>query len=245
MLTSSFLPVAKILFIMASSTDVRKQVEIEPLWLEHLELEFDKDYMSKLRSFLQLEKSKHVIYPPFKDTFRAFNETPFDQVKVVILGQDPYHGPGQAHGLCFSVPEGIKAPPSLVNIFKEIKDSLAIDVPSHGCLDSWAKQGVFLLNSSLSVRAHQAASHAGQGWEQFTDKVIEILNEKRENLVFMLWGSYARSKGKTIDKERHLVLEAPHPSPLSAHRGFLGCGHFKKTNEFLEKKGINVIDWKL
>ena len=220
-------------------------IKLEASWLKELEEEFSKDYMLRLRAFLDDEMQKHTIYPPANLFFNAMDTTPFDQVKVVILGQDPYHGPNQAHGLCFSVQEGVKAPPSLVNIFKELHSSLGISIPAHGCLDSWAKQGVFLLNASLSVRAHQANSHAGQGWETFTDKIIEKLNSEREGLVFMLWGAYARKKAAIVDRSKHLVLEAPHPSPLSAHRGFLGCGHFKQANEYLSSRGEQVIDWDL
>ncbi|MDD9898730.1 MAG: uracil-DNA glycosylase [Candidatus Melainabacteria bacterium] len=214
-------------------------------WAAELKTEFKQDYMRSLKSFLDQEVSDHIIYPPADDTFNAFKYCPLSQVKVVILGQDPYHGPGQAHGLCFSVREGIAKPPSLVNIFKELNGDLGLEIPNHGDLSAWAKQGVFLLNTSLSVRAHQAGSHFGQGWETFTDKVIETINKKSENVVFMLWGAPARKKALMIDKGKHLVLEAPHPSPLSAHRGFLGCKHFSQANEYLESKGKQAIDWVL
>jgi len=185
------------------------------------------------------------LFPAGNLIFHAFNRTPFHKVKVVILGQDPYHGPGQAHGLCFSVPPGIAKPPSLVNIFKELAQDLAIENKAHGCLESWAEQGVLLLNSVLTVEQGKAASHQGKGWEQFTDRVIEILSTKRSGLVFLLWGSYAQKKGAVIDKKKHLVLSSPHPSPLSAHRGFFGNGHFSKTNEHLKQQGLSPINWAL
>lgn len=213
-------------------------------WLSALEEEFQKDYMLKLEAFLEKEAKEHQIFPPFTDTFNAFSLCPLDKLKVVILGQDPYHGPGQAHGLCFSVQTGIKPPPSLVNIFKELEADIdGFLRPSSGDLSSWAKQGVFLLNTCLSVRAHQAGSHFNQGWEVFTDKVIQIINEKKDNVVFLLWGAAARKKASMIDTSKHLVLEAPHPSPLSAHRGFLGCKHFSKANEYLEKNNYEKINW--
>lgn len=212
-------------------------------WTEVLETEFSKEYMLKLKGFLATELKSHTIYPPAEDTFNAFAYCPLDQIKVVILGQDPYHGAGQAHGLCFSVRKGVVKPPSLVNIFKELRADLGIETPNHGDLSSWAKQGVFLLNTSLSVRAQQAGSHFNQGWEIFTDKVIEIINERCQNVVFMLWGAPARKKASMINKTKHLVLEAPHPSPLSAHRGFLGCRHFSKANEYLSENGIEAINW--
>ncbi len=222
-----------------------KQIKLDPSWLAVLKEELEKPYMQALQGFLAKEIEQYTVYPRGSDMFNAFNAAPFDKVKVVILGQDPYHGPGQAHGLCFSVPRGIPAPPSLVNIFKELDLSLAIKRPSHGCLESWAQQGVFLLNTCMSVRAGMANSHAGQGWEIFTSRVIEVLNEKREGIVFMLWGSSARAKAAMIDQSKHLVLEAPHPSPLSAHRGFLGCGHFRLANEYLASRGQEPINWAL
>ncbi|MGB1465552.1 MAG: uracil-DNA glycosylase [Alcanivorax nanhaiticus] len=221
--------------------------DIQPLeagWQEHLGCEFDKDYMARLRAFLGAEKQAgKTLYPAGKDIFNAFNLTPFEQVKVVILGQDPYHGPNQAHGLCFSVQRGVKTPPSLVNIYKEIQRDLGIAPASHGNLSHWAEQGVLLLNAVLTVEAGQAASHQKQGWETFTDQAIEHLNRDRVGLVFLLWGSHAQKKGRLIDRERHCVLTAPHPSPLSAHRGFLGCGHFSRANQYLLQQGETAIDW--
>ena len=221
-------------------------MQLEPSWLAQLENEFDQPYMQKLRSFLRAEKAAGKrIFPPGNEFFNAFDHTPLDKVKVVILGQDPYHGEGQAHGLCFSVRPGVKVPPSLQNIYKEINAELGLPIPSHGHLTSWADQGVLLLNSVLSVECAQAASHQGQGWETFTDKVIEVINTRREGVVFMLWGSYAQRKGAIIDTERHCVLKAPHPSPLSAHRGFFGCGHFKAANDYLQSRGVAPLDWSL
>ena len=221
-------------------------IKLEPSWKAVLEDVFATPYMQDLKKFLKAEKAAgKTIYPRGSLIFNAMNSTPFDQVKVVILGQDPYHGPGQAHGLCFSVPKGVTPPPSLVNIFKEIEQDLEITLPNHGCLQSWADQGVLLLNSVLTVEKHKAASHKGRGWEQFTDTIISNLNEQRKNLVFLLWGSYAQQKGKYIDRERHLVLKSPHPSPLSAHRGFFGNGHFSKANAYLKKNGIEPIAWSL
>jgi len=225
---------------------ITTNVKLEATWLKKLEPEFKKSYMQDLRKFLLEEKSSYKVYPPSSEIFNAFSYTPFDSVKVVIIGQDPYHGAGQAHGLCFSVQDGITFPPSLINIFKELERSFeGFKMPKSGNLSAWAKQGVFLLNSSLSVRANQANSHANKGWEPFTDKVIEVLNAEKNNLVFMLWGSYAKNKGKFIDRTRHLVLEAVHPSPLSAHRGFIGCDHFAKANQYLEEHGFKTIDWSL
>ncbi len=224
---------------------VADKIKLEASWLAVLGSEFTKPYMQELREFLRQEMSAHRVYPSGSEMFNAFNYTKFEEVKVVILGQDPYHGEGQAHGLCFSVPRGQKPPPSLVNIFKELKQSLGLELPKHGCLEAWARQGVFLLNSVLSVRASEANSHAGRGWEGFTTRAIEELNAQRNALVFLLWGSSARSKAALIDSSRHLVLEAPHPSPLSAHRGFLGCGHFAKANKYLIEQGKEPIDWSL
>lgn len=222
------------------------RVALEPGWKRELAGEFADPYMAGLRAFLLAEKQAGArVYPPGPDIFNALNFTPFDQVKVVILGQDPYHGPDQAHGLCFSVRPGIDVPPSLVNIFKEIRADLGIEPPPHGHLEKWARQGVLLLNAVLTVRAHSAASHAGRGWERFTDAVIERLNRDREHLVFMLWGSYAQKKGAIIDRSRHLVLTAPHPSPLSAHRGFFGCRHFSQANAYLASHGMAPVDWNL
>ena len=220
-------------------------VQLEQGWLTHLQPEFDSDYMQNLRQFLLEQKqAKKIVYPRGNHIFAALNTTPLDQVKVVILGQDPYHGPGQAHGLSFSVPDGVRPPPSLQNIYKEIASDLGLtNVPQSGNLMGWAQQGVLLLNSVLTVEAHQAGSHQGKGWEVFTDRVIEVLSQERSGLVFMLWGSYAQKKGQVIDNEKHLVLKAPHPSPLSAHRGFLGCKHFSACNEYLSNQGEAPINW--
>lgn len=221
-------------------------IKLEPSWKAVLANVFATPNMAALKAFLQTEKAAgKVIYPRGSLIFNAMNSTPFDQVKVVILGQDPYHGPGQAHGLSFSVPEGIAPPPSLVNIFKEIEQDLGAPPPGHGCLQSWADQGVLLLNSVLTVEQHKAASHKGRGWEEFTDAIIDALNQQREHLVFLLWGSYAQKKGKFIDRERHLVLKSPHPSPLAAHRGFFGNQHFSKANAYLRANGMEPISWSL
>lgn len=223
-----------------------REIRLEPSWKAVLADEFHQDYMQRIRSFLLHEKrAGKVIYPPGELIFNALNSTPFDQVKAVILGQDPYHGPGQAHGLCFSVQAGVEPPPSLQNIFKELGSDLGIPRPSHGDLSSWAKQGVLLLNAVLTVERGKPASHQGKGWEHFTDRIVEILNTQRNGLVFMLWGSYAQRKGQIIDKERHLVLQSAHPSPLSAHRGFFGNRHFSKANTYLESRGVEPIDWHL
>lgn len=222
------------------------RIQLEPSWKAHILPEFSKSYMQDLKAFLRREReARKVIYPRGPEFFAALNHTPFEKVKVVILGQDPYHGPGQAHGLCFSVKPGVAIPPSLLNIYKELKSDLGIEPPKHGNLESWADQGVLLLNATLSVQAGQAGSHQGKGWEQFTDAIIHKLNDERENLVFVLWGSYAQKKGAFIDTSKHLVLKGPHPSPLSAHRGFLGCKHFSKINEYLKSKGQTPIDWRL
>ena len=220
-------------------------IQLEAGWLAHLQSEFHQPYMQSLRAFLRAEKDKgKIIYPKGNEFFAALNSTPIEAVKVVILGQDPYHSPGQAHGLCFSVREGAAPPPSLFNIFKEISSDLNIpnDFP-HGCLSNWAQQGVLLLNSVLSVEQNQAASHQGKGWETFTDRVIEVLSREREGCVFLLWGSYAQKKGSVIDSTKHLVLKAPHPSPLSSYRGFFGCKHFSACNEYLQNHGKTPIDW--
>jgi uracil-DNA glycosylase len=221
-----------------------ERVRLEPGWKQALAREFDSDYMANLRAFLLEEKRQgKVVYPPSALIFNAFDHTPFDKVKVVILGQDPYHGPGQAHGLCFSVPEGVPPPPSLINIFKEIERDLGEPTSRNGNLEHWADQGVLLLNATLTVQQGVAGSHQGKGWERFTDAAIERLDREREGLVFMLWGSYAQKKGALIDRQRHLVLTAPHPSPLSAHRGFLGCGHFSAANAWLVARGLEPIRW--
>ena len=223
-----------------------REIQLEPSWLAQLSGEFEQSYMRDLRTFLQAEQQAGKrIYPSGNEFFNAFAHTPLDKVKVVVLGQDPYHGEGQAHGLCFSVKPGVVIPPSLKNIYKEIHAELGLPIPHHGHLTAWADQGVLLLNSVLSVEASRAASHQGKGWETFTDKVIDVVNRQREGVVFMLWGSYAQRKGAFIDGERHCVLKAPHPSPLSAHRGFFGCGHFLMANEYLQGRGDTPIDWSL
>jgi len=221
-------------------------IQLEPSWLARLAPEFEQTYMVDLRAFLQVEKQAGKrIFPAGKEFFNAFAHTPLDKVRVVILGQDPYHGEGQAHGLCFSVKPGVAVPPSLKNIYKEIHAELGLPIPSHGHLTAWADQGVLLLNAVLSVECARAASHQGKGWERFTDRVIDVVNREREGVVFMLWGSYAQRKGALIDSQRHCVLKAPHPSPLSAHRGFFGCGHFRMANEYLQGRGEAPIDWSL
>ncbi|HLO58597.1 MAG TPA: uracil-DNA glycosylase [Bacteroidales bacterium] len=218
--------------------------QIEPSWKEVLNDEFGKSYFAGLKEFLLEEREKYTVFPPGGLIFNAFRLTSFDNVKVVIIGQDPYHGAGQAHGLCFSVPPGIPAPPSLVNIFKEIEKDLGIPVPNHGCLENWAKQGVLLLNATLTVRANQPGSHQRRGWENFTNSVIQRLSEKRVGLVFLLWGKFAQEKEALIDTNKHYILKAAHPSPYSAYNGFFGCRHFSKTNEILRKHGIDEINWK-
>jgi uracil-DNA glycosylase len=217
--------------------------QIEESWKDVLSAEFTKPYFKNLKEFLVQEKQHYVIFPPGNRIFAAFDATPFQKVKVVILGQDPYHGPGQAHGLCFSVPKGVKTPPSLVNIYKELLADVNIPVASHGNLERWTQQGVLLLNATLTVRENQAGSHQKQGWETFTDAAIMKLSEQRSGIVFLLWGAYAQAKEQIIDTSKHIVLKAPHPSPLSASRGFLGCRHFSKTNEILVKNGQSAIDW--
>lgn len=218
-------------------------VEIEQSWKQLLDGEFRKEYFKELAEFVRSEYGKTDVYPPGSLIFNAFNKCPFERVKVVIIGQDPYHGPGQAHGLCFSVNEGVKHPPSLVNIFKEIGNDLGLPYPASGNLERWSDQGVFLLNATLTVRAHQAGSHQGKGWEQFTDSVIRLLSQQKDGLVFFLWGAYAQKKGVGIDRERHCVLESVHPSPLSAHRGFFGNRHFTECNEYLIFSGKDPVDW--
>ena len=219
------------------------EVNIGDSWKRRLQPEFDKPYFYNLTNFVKEEYSKHTISPPGKFIFHAFNTCPFDKVKVVIIGQDPYHEPGQYYGLCFSVLDGVPFPPSLLNIFKEIENDLGKPMPKSGRLERWADQGVLLINAILTVRAHQAGSHRGKGWEEFTDAVIKILNDEKENIVFMLWGSYAQRKGAFIDRNRHCVLTAAHPSPLSADRGFFGCKHFSKANQYFKSKGISEIEW--
>ncbi|MBI9038830.1 MAG: uracil-DNA glycosylase [Bacteroidales bacterium] len=218
---------------------------IEESWKNILKDQFNSDYFFDLKKFLIEEKKKYNIYPPGSSMFSAFDLTPFNNVKVIIIGQDPYHGAGQAHGLCFSVPEGVKNPPSLKNIFKELYNDLRIPPSENGNLENWAMQGVLLLNATLSVRANQAGSHQNKGWEIFTDSVIKTLSEKKTGLVFILWGNYAKAKEKIIDSNKHYVLKAAHPSPFSAYSGFFGCKHFSKTNEILKNSGLQEIDWRL
>lgn len=222
-----------------------KKPQIEETWYEVLKYEFESSYFTDIKSFLIEEKRQHVVYPPSELIFNAFNLTPFDKVKVVILGQDPYHNIGQAHGLAFSVPDSIQKPPSLVNIFKELNQDLGVPIPAKGNLEKWAKEGVLLLNASLTVRANMAASHAKIGWQRFTDAAIKALSEKKDHLVFILWGNYAIAKETLIDNTKHLILKSVHPSPLSASRGFFGCHHFSKTNEYLSKNNLTPIDWTL
>ena len=219
-------------------------VKIDPSWYAVLQPQFEAPYFAELKQFLVAERAQHTCYPPGSKIFNAFDSTPFDKVKVVILGQDPYHEPGQAMGLCFSVPQGIQVPPSLVNIIKEINDDLGTQIPvTCGDLSGWAAQGVLLLNATLTVRAHQAGSHQRHGWETFTDAAIQALSQQRTGLVFLLWGSYAIAKRALIDQSRHLALTAPHPSPLSAYRGFFGCRHFSQANAYLQSQGLQPIDW--
>lgn len=227
-------------------SDTTKKIDIHPSWLVHLAPEFELPYMKQLKSFLVAEKQQgKIIFPVSKNIFNAFNSTPLDNVKVVILGQDPYHGPNQAHGLCFSVQPGIPAPPSLINMFKELERDLGLPAPDHGCLQSWAEQGVLLLNATLTVEQARAGSHQGKGWEEFTDRAVQLVNDYCQHVVFFLWGSYAQKKGAFIDGRKHLILKAPHPSPLSAYRGFMGCGHFSAANKYLVKQGIPPINWQL
>jgi len=219
------------------------EVKIGESWKEKLKSEFDKDYFVSLTQYVREEYRTRQVFPPAGKIFNAFNLCPFDSVKVVIIGQDPYHNIGQAHGLCFSVTDGIEFPPSLINIFKELQRDLGIPVPRSGNLERWARQGVLLLNAILTVRAHQALSHENKGWERFTDAAITALNRDRENIVFMLWGNYAQNKGASIDSSRHLILTTVHPSPLSASRGFFGCSHFSKCNEWLMARSLEPIAW--
>lgn len=223
-----------------------RPVHLAEDWKQALGAEFEQPYMQELRAFLLAEKAAgKVVYPPGPLIFNALNSTPMSRVKVVIIGQDPYHGPGQAHGLCFSVQPGVRTPPSLQNMYKEIQRDLGYPIPAHGSLQSWADQGVLLLNAVLTVTQAQAGAHANRGWERFTSRIIELLNEQCEHLVFMLWGSYAQKKGQQIDASRHCVLKSVHPSPLSAHRGFIGCGHFSAANDYLLEHGREPIDWRL
>lgn len=220
-----------------------KKPDIESSWYEVLKQEFEEPYFYEIKSFLIQEKRQYIVYPPSQLIFNAFNLTPFDKVKVVILGQDPYHNVGQAHGLAFSVPNGIMPPPSLKNIFKELQSDIGMPIPTNGNLESWAREGVLLLNSCLTVRANNPASHQGISWQRFTDAAINALSEKKEHIVFLLWGNYAIAKEKLIDTRKHLVLKTVHPSPLSANRGFFGCRHFSQTNTYLSSNGISPIKW--
>jgi len=230
---------------MAQDDNVDRRPDIGSGWYEALASEFQADYFAELRDFLIAERQQHIVYPPARQIFAAFHATPFDAVRVVILGQDPYHGPGQAHGLCFSVAPGIPPPPSLQNIFAELERDVGIVRPGHGDLTSWAQQGVLLLNATLTVRANEAGSHQGHGWERFTDAVIGTLSARHQGLVFLLWGRFAQQKAALIDADRHYLLKAPHPSPLSAYRGFIGCGHFSHTNDLLQAQGKRPINWAL
>ena len=218
-------------------------VRIDESWRQVLQPEFDKPYFELLTSFVRQAYATRQCFPPAGQIFRAFDLCPFDQVRVVIIGQDPYHDVNQAHGLCFSVQDGVPIPPSLVNIYKELQRDLGISVPASGNLTHWAEQGVLLLNATLTVEAHKAGSHQGKGWEELTNAAIQALNKQRSNIVFMLWGSYAQRKGQFIDRKRHLVLTAVHPSPLSAYRGFIGCGHFSQANNYLQQHGLAPINW--
>jgi uracil-DNA glycosylase len=230
----------------AAATGDGDRIRLDPSWKQRIGEYLTHEDMQSLRAFLRERMQKGArVFPPAPQMFAALDATPFDKVKVVILGQDPYHGFGQAHGLCFSVQHGTAVPPSLVNIFKELQRDLGIPTPTHGCLDHWAEQGVLLLNAVLTVEEGRAGAHQGKGWEGFTDHIVETLNREREHLVFLLWGAYAQAKGKMIDTSKHRVLKAPHPSPLSAHRGFIGCGHFSKANEYLVRHGMTPIDWSL
>ena len=222
---------------------VAMDIKIEASWKDHLSKEFDKPYFNQLIEFVKAEYASHKIYPPGKKIFSAFDHCSFENTKVVIIGQDPYHGDAQANGLCFSVAEGVKSPPSLVNIFKEIKADVGKPIPTSGNLERWASQGILMLNATLTVRASTPGSHQKQGWEQFTDAVIKVLNEEKENLVFMLWGAYAQKKGAIIDRNKHFVLESAHPSPFAVYRGFSGNKHFSKCNAYLKSKVLDIIDW--
>jgi len=225
---------------------MNSSIQLHPDWLQALAQEFEQPYMKSLKSFLvQRKAAGAVVYPRGDRIFNALNSTPPSAIRVVILGQDPYHGPGQAHGLCFSVRPGVRVPPSLVNIFKELRDDIGFRIPQHGCLQQWADNGVLLLNAVLTVERGRAGAHQGKGWERFTDRVVEVVNRGERPVVFILWGSQAQRKGANIDRSRHLVLTAPHPSPLSAHRGFFGCKHFSRANQWLEAQGMDPVDWNL
>ncbi len=231
---------------MRQSDPELSEIGLEASWRKRLQVDFDAEYMLELRDFLREQKLLgKTVYPSKDEIFAALNATPFDAVKIVILGQDPYHGPGQAHGLCFSVRQNVPVPPSLRNIYKELAADINFLPPKHGCLNEWAQQGVLLLNSVLTVEGNLAASHKDKGWEKFTDSIVSHLNDKAENIVFILWGNYAQKKGAMIDRARHLVLESPHPSPLSASRGFYGNHHFSKSNEYLRAHDVAAIDWQL
>ncbi len=231
---------------MSEAAATEDRIRLEASWKARVGDYLASPPMQALSAFLRERRARGAtIYPPAARIFAAFDATPFDSVKVVILGQDPYHGPGQAHGLCFSVLPGVPVPPSLENIFKELQRDLGLARPDHGCLLPWAQRGVLLLNAVLTVEQGQAGAHQGKGWEGFTDHVVDVLNREREGLVFLLWGSYAQAKGKVIDPRRHRVLKAPHPSPLSAHRGFIGCGHFSAANQYLAQRGQGPVDWSL
>lgn len=230
----------------SSKNNSLREVKLEESWKRALAEEFSADYMAVLRDFLLRQKQAgKAVFPPGDEIFSALDYTPLEKTKVVILGQDPYHGPGQAHGLCFSVKPGIAIPPSLMNIYKELRADVGIAPVPHGCLTHWAKQGVLLLNAVLTVEAHKAASHQGKGWERFTDSIVNVLNNEKQGLVFLLWGSYAQKKGAMIDRKKHCVLQSPHPSPLSASRGFFGNNHFSRANAYLVEQGIEAIDWQL
>lgn len=224
-------------------SEIKITPKIEESWKNALLSEFNSSYFAQLKEFLLSERKLHTIYPPASTIFEALNKTPLHKVKVVILGQDPYHGPGQAHGLSFSVPQGLPLPPSLKNIFKEISDDIGLAMPKNGNLESWAAQGVLLLNATLTVRAHQAGSHQKQGWERFTNAAIKAVSDNNKGVIFLLWGSYAQAKAELIDQSKHHILKAPHPSPLSAYRGFFGCRHFSKTNTLLINQGLEPINW--
>ena len=231
---------------MSDSDKPERAIQLRPEWLKLLQAEFEQPYMLQLREFLlQRKRAGAHVYPPGPQIFNALDSTPPDQVRVVILGQDPYHGPGQAHGLCFSVRPGVAVPPSLVNIYRELHDDIGFEIPRHGYLQAWAEHGVLLLNSVLTVERGNAGAHQGKGWERFTDRVVQIVNDGEHPVAFMLWGSHAQRKGQGIDQNRHLVLKAPHPSPLSAHRGFFGCRHFSQANDWLQQQGMQPVDWSL
>lgn len=229
---------------MTDNLNANKVPDIGEGWYEVLAEQFGAPYFQQLKQFLETERSTQQVFPKGREIFQAFKLTPFQQVRIVLLGQDPYHGPGQAHGLCFSVPQGVPAPPSLQNMFKELERDLGLPRPVHGELSHWARQGVLMLNATLTVRAHEAGSHQGQGWERFTDAAIQQLSEHRTGVIFLLWGRFAQQKADLIDQRKHYVLTAPHPSPLSAHKGFIGCGHFSAVNELLLAQGNTPIDWR-